>query len=306
VKTGVSIILAVVVCVGLPSELRSQSGSPRLAWGAPDLEGIWLYWTETPLERPEEFGDKAVVTREEAAAYLARQDERLQAERRLSGDWNERFVGRPGLLDGGRTSLIIDPPNGRLPARTEAGQYRADTVGRANTLRSADGPEDRDVRERCIMGPSVPLLPQPFDQRVLILQTPHHVVIKDEEGDLRIIPVTEQAPLPDSIRQWAGSSRGHWEGDTLVVETTNFNGKWSFHGAGPQMRLVERLTRTAADTLDYEFTVHDEESFASPWTGEFPLTRDPGPIYEYACHEGNQSMSVILSGARAQEAGATK
>ncbi len=294
----------------LPSATAAQptddtSAVPRLPGGAPDLQGIWLYWSETRLERPEEFSDNAVVTPEEAAAHLLRRDERSQGNQRLSGDWNRRFVGRPGLLDG-RTSLVIDPPNGKLPARTEAGQHWADTLGRAGALRPADGPEDRDVRERCVMGPSVPLLPRPFDSRVMILQTPRHIVIQDEEGDLRLIPVTETAPLSESIRQWAGSSRGHWEGDTLVVETTHFNGKWSFQGAGPQMRLVERFTRTAGDTLDYEFTVHDEESFDRAWTVKFPLTRDAGPIYEYACHEGNRSVSLILSGARALERGATK
>ena len=118
---------------------------------------------------------------------------------------------------------------------------------------------------------------------------------------MRVIPITERVRLPESIRQWAGSSRGHWDGDTLVVETTNFNEKWSLRGAGPTMRLVERFTRTAEGTLDYEFTVHDPESFASSWTVTFPLTQDPGPVYEYACHEGNHSMPLILSGARAEE-----
>jgi len=134
-----------------------------------------------------------------------------------------------------------------------------------------------------------------------IVQTPDYVAMQDEEGELRLIPVTERAPLPESIAQWAGSSRGHWRGDTLVVETTNFNGKWSFQGAGPNMRLVERFTRTADGTLDYEFTVDDPEAFASAWTGAFLFTQDPGPIYELACHEGNRSMSLTLSGARAQE-----
>lgn len=299
------IALLILAFVGLSPPLQSQSEFPRLSWGAPDLQGVWLYWTETPLERPDEFRQKAIVTTEEAAAYIGRQDERLQAGQRLSGDWNHRVVGRPGLL-GGRTSLLIDPPNGKLPSRTEAGQYRADTLGVPNARSSIDGPEDRDVRERCIMGPSVPLLPQPFDQRVQIVQTQHHVAIKDEEGDLRLIPVTGQARLPDSIRQWTGSSRGRWEGDTLVVETTNFNGKWSFRGSGSQMRLLERFTRKAAAILEYEFTVHDAESFSRSWTVKFPLTGDAGPIYEYACHEGNHSLPLILSGARALERRAAK
>ena len=265
-----------------------------MPWGAPDLQGVWLYWTATPLQRPEEFDGKAVVTPEQAAAYVARQHEIVQGA--ISGDWE----ALTGFLNG-RTSLLIDPPSGRLPARTEAGQDRADTLGRPPHLRSADGPEDRERWERCIMGRSVPFVPGPWDKRMQIVQTPDHVAMQDEEGELRLIPVTAQARLPESIRQWAGSSRGHWQSDTLVVETTNFNGKWSLEGAGPNMRLVERFTRTADGTLDYEYTVHDLESFASAWTVAFPFTQDRGPIYEMACHEGNRSMPLILNGARAQE-----
>ena len=280
----------------LPAHVVGQSDDevPRLPWGAPDLQGIWLYGTSTPLERPEEFGDETVVTAEEAADFVARQ----QDEGVTSGDWDPYA----GLLNG-RTSLLIDPPNGRLPSRTAAGQRQWDTLSLFNLDRvpKADGPEDLDPWERCIMGRSIPFFPRPWEQRMQIVQTPDHVAMQDEEGELRLIPVTEQARLPVSIRKWAGSSRGHWRGDTLVVETTNFNGKWSFFGAGPNMRLVERFTRTAAGTLDYEFTVHDPEAFASAWTGAFPFTQDPGPIYEMACHEGNRSMSLTLSGARAQE-----
>ena len=287
-------VLAILLV--LPTDLVGQADDqvPRLPWGASDLQGVWLYWTATPLERPLELGEKAVVTPEEAAAFVAQQHELVQGE--ISGDWNPLV----GFLNG-RTSLLIDPPGGRLPARTEAGQHRADTLGLLPEFRSADRPEDRDRWERCIMGHSVPFSPTPWDQRIQILQTQDHVAIQDEEGELRLIPVTEPARLPESIGQWAGSSRGHWEGDTLVVETTNFNGKWSFHGAGPRMQLVERFTRTAGGTLDYEFTVHDPESFASVWTGRFPFTHDPGPIYEMACHEGNRSMPLILNGARTLE-----
>ena len=283
-----------VALVTLSTDLLAQSGSPRFPWGAPDLQGIWLYWTSTPLERPEEFGDKAVVSAEEAAAYVARRHEEVGG--RLSGDWNPLT----GLLNG-RTSLLIDPPTGKLPARTEAGQFRKDTLDPPMDRRAANRPEDRERWERCIMGRSVPFLAQPWDQRLQILQTPNHVAIKDEEGELRLIPVTDQPRLPEAIRQWAGSSRGHWEGGTLVVETTNFNDKWSLEGAGAQMRLVERFTRTAARTLDYEYTVHDAESFVGPWTVKFPMILDPGPIYETACHEGNYSLVLILSGGRAVE-----
>ena len=269
------------------------SAVPRLPGGAPDLQGVWLYWTATPLQRPEEFADKVVVTAEEAADFVARR----QDEGVTSGDWDPYT----GLLNG-RTSLLTDPPNGRLPARTEAAQHRADTIGRPpDTQRSADGPEDRGGWERCLMGRSVPLRPRPWAQRMQIVQNADDVVIQDEEGELRLIPLTQQPRLPEPIRQWAGSPRGHWDGDTLVVETTNFNEKWSLAGAGPNMRLVERFTRTASGTLDYEFTVHDLESFASSWTAKFPFTQDPGPIYEMACHEGNRSMVLMLNGAREQE-----
>ena len=300
------IVLFVVAFLGLPIGLQAQSVTPCLLWGVPDLQGIWLYWTATPLERPEEFGDKALVTPQEAAAYIAQLQSRSEESLKesLNGDWNPTTVS---FLNG-RTSLLIDPPNGRLPARTDAAQYRADTLGQSydTRLRSANGPEDRESWERCILGRSVPFLPASFDQHLRILQTRDYVFIQHEEGERRLIPLNGQARLPESIRQWAGSSRGHWENGTLVVETANFNGKWSFHGTGSQMRLTERFTRIASGMLDYVFTIHDDESFASTWTVKFPLTRDPGPIYEYACHEGNYSLPLILSGARAVERGTTK
>ncbi len=151
------------------------------------------------------------------------------------------------------------------------------------------------------MGPSAPFQPQPWDQLMQIVQTASDLVIVDEQGDLRLIQLTEQPRLPASIGQWAGSSQGHWEGDTLVVETTNFNGKWSLRGGGPNLYLVERFTVTDTGILEYEYTVRDPESFVRPWTVAFPFTRDPGPVYEYGCHEGNYSMSLILNGARVQE-----
>ena len=193
------IVVSVAVLV-LPAPLVGQSDDtvPHLPWGAPNLQGVWLYWTATPLERPEEFDDKAVVTAEEAADFVARQ----QDEGVTSGDWDPYT----GLLNG-RTSLLTDPPNGRLPARTEAGQHRADTIGRRAELRSADGPEDRGPWERCLMGLSIPFRPRPWAQRMQIVQTADDVVIQDEEGELRLIPLTQQPRLPEPIRQWAGSPR---------------------------------------------------------------------------------------------------
>ena len=147
---------------------------------------------------------------------------------------------------------------------------------------------------------SVPFVAPSWDERLQVLQTPDYVALHDEFGELRLIPLNGSESRPP-LRQWTGFSRGRWEGDTLVIETAGFNDKWSFYGSGPGMRLVERLTRTGEQRLDYEFTVHDPESFASPWTATFPFTSDPGPLYEVACHEGNYSLPLILSGARARD-----
>ena len=280
--------------VGVSVGAAAQESLPRTPWGDPDLQGIWFYQTQTPLERPEAFADRAVLSPDEAAAYVAEQHAATESNQ-TRGDW---LI--PTGLTGRRTSRIVDPPNGRLPARTPAAQHRANTDGHLWVERAADGPEDRERWERCILGRSVPFRGLPFEQRMQILQTPDYVALQDEFGELRLVPLAAGAPLPGSIRQWGGRSRGRWEGDTLVVETTNVNGKWSLEGTGPNMRLVERFSRHAG-TLDYEYTVDDAQSFASPWTVTFPFAVDPGPIYEVACHEGNRSMPLILSGARAQE-----
>ena len=248
----------------------------------PDLQGIWLRQSSTPLEREAAVADKAVLTPAEAAAYLAQRHAAIN--RYLALDLNADWPSLAGLTDP-RTSLLVSPANGRLPARTPAGQRRAETLGRSLRARGAEGPEDREYFERCVMGRSVPFIAPSWDERLQIFQTPDHVALHDETGELRLVPLTRRAPLPRSVRQWAGDSRGRWEGDTLVMETSHFNGKWTFHGAGPNMRLVERFTRVSADPLDYEFTVHDSESFVGPWTVAFPFTLDPGPIYEAACHE---------------------
>ena len=282
------------------AQVEQADAVPRLPWGVPDLQGIWLRQSSTPLERDAAVADKAVLTPAEAAAYLT--ERHAAINRYLALDLNADWPSLGGLTDR-RTSLIVSPPNGRLPARTPAGRRRSETLGRSLLARGADGPEDREYFERCILGRSVPFVAPSWDERLQIVQTPDHVALADETGELRLVPVAPLPPLPESIRQWAGSPRGRWEGDTLVVETRYFNGEWTFHGAGPNMRLVERFTRTSARRLEYEFTVHDPESFAAPWTAAFPFTLDPGPIYEAACHEGNYSMPLMLGVARAQERG---
>ena len=288
------------ICLLLPAASVAQTVDlPRTPWGVPDLSGYWEYRTTTPLQRPEALAGKAVLTPEELAAYLPERLAAIGRERdlQLNADWWE-----PGGLTDGRTSLIIDPPDGRLPTRTEAARERARTLGIALRRRSADGPEDRERYERCIMGRTVPLMAVAPNRIAQIFQTPDHIVILHEQNwDVRVIRLGDGPRLAEPIRQWQGHSRGHWEGDTLVVETANFNGQWTLSGAGPNMQLVERFTVRDTGTLDFEVTVDDTESFAGPWTVTFPITRAIGPLFENACHEGNYSMPLILNGARAQE-----
>ncbi len=297
---GVALIGLLMLPPAAVGQVEQADAMPRLPWKVPDIQGIWLRQSSTPLERDAAAADKPVLTPVEASAYLA--ERHAAINQYLALDLNADWPSRGGLTDR-RTSLIVSPLDGRLPARTPAGRRRAETLGRGLRARGADGPEDREYFERCILGRSVPFVAPSWDERLQIFQTPDHVALDDETGELRLVPVTPLPQLPEPIRQWAGSPRGRWEGDTLVIETRHFNGQWTFHGAGPTMRLVERFTRTSARRLEYEFTVHDPESFAAPWTVAFPFTLDPGPLYEAACHEGNYSMPLMLGAARAQERG---
>ncbi len=299
--------LALVGTLLVPLAAAGQSdpdaaAMPRTPWGAPDFSGYWEYGTTTPLQRPPELAGKLVLTPEEAREYLVGRYASIGHERalQLNADW---WV--PGDLTNGRTALIVDPPDGRIPQRTAAGAARLEALAPPLRSRTADGPEDRERYERCIMGRSIPMEARPAPRLAQVFQTPDQVVFLNEQNyERRFIPLTGVPPIPSSIRQWRGEARGRWDGDALVVETTNFNGKWTIHGAGPDVRLVERLAFSDPDTLEYEFTVHDPASFAAPWTVQFPITRATGPLYEFACHEGNHSMPLILRGARAQEAAA--
>ena len=292
-------LAALALLLALPAAMVAQSDDtsavPRLPWGDPNLQGVFLYQTLTPLERPKRFEETDVLTPDEAAEYAKEQHTALE-NAQLRGDW-----GALSFLTDHRTAQIIDPPDGRLPARRPAAQLRAKTIGSSPSARLANGPEDRERLERCIMGRSVPLLGRTFEQRVQIYQTADHVVLHDELGEVRIVPLDGRERLPDSIRQWGGQSLGHWDGDALVIETTHLNEKWSLFGSGRNMRLTERISWRTREALDYAYTVDDPESFATAWTAMFPLMRDPGPVYEFACHEGNESMPLILRGARLEE-----
>jgi hypothetical protein len=276
----------------------------------PDLEGVWNYATLTPLERPNELSGKQVLTDREAAAFERQTLDRRNEDRRDGGA--EADVGRAynqfwwdygtKVIGTKRTSLIVDPADGKIPALTEEAHKRVEA--RAAVLRRpAAGPEDRNLWERCILGTAgPPIVPGPYNNNFQLFQTRDYVVILNEMiHDARIISLGGRPHLPPNIRQWMGDSRGRWEGDTLVVDTTNFTGKSSFRGSDEKLHLVERFTRVDAGALLYEFTVDNPSAFTRPWSAALPMTGTDELIYEYACHETNYGMFNILSAARAEE-----
>ncbi len=285
---------------------------PRTPGGQPDLEGVWTNSTLTPLERPVQFAGKPVLSEQEAAAYVKQLLEQVNSDRRDGGtqvdvnrSYNEFWRDRGNnLVADRRTSLIVDPPDGRVPALTPEAQKRVDQARAWMQDHATDGPEGRSLAERCISwttaGP--PMLPGPYNNDLQILQAPGYVVILNEMiHDARMIPLDGRPHIAPGIRELMGDSRGHWEGDTLVVDTTNFNGEVSFRGSDANLHLTERFTRVSPDVIQYEFTIDDPTAFTKPWTARIPLNKTHGPVYEYACHEGNYAMVDILAGARAAE-----
>ena len=315
------VILAAVFALLAPGLAGAQSGSalPRTEWGHPDLQGVWTNTTTTPLQRPAKFAGQSVLTEEEVAEL-----ERETVER------NERLLLRPAQettaggnvgaynsfwLDRGmpseQTSLIVDPPDGRLPAATERVRER-DAAMTASRNSAPDSWENMNLYDRCITrGLPGAMIPGFYNHNYQILQTPDHVAIVVEMiHDARIIPLGDRSHLSSEIGQWMGDSRGYWDGDTLVVETTNFSSKADERAmsanvytmsAGKNLRLVERFTRVDADTIDYRFTFTDPTTYTTPWTASIPMRRLGGPLFEYACHEGNYGLQNILRGARAAE-----
>jgi hypothetical protein len=340
--------LAAVITVALLGRVAGQQGpataspnatpaggvwqAPRTPWGAPDVQGIWSSNTITPLERPAKYAGREFLTDEEVAAEVAAREQAAEQRRRaprgtvvdLDAPPEEaaRVVGAyqtewspagRSYVRTKRTSLIVDPPDGRIPPLTPEGQKRADTgrwrtayehVRFMDTLR-ADGPEDRNDPERCraLQLPCINFL----CQLTRIVQTSDSVSIYYEGhdgGSYRTILLDNRPHIPQQIRQWLGDSRGRWEGDTLVVETTNFSNQTNFFGATENLRLVERYKRMEPDMIVYRVTVEDPTTFTKAWTIEMPLIKADdrrNQIFEAACHEGNQGMSGILAGARAIE-----
>jgi hypothetical protein len=284
----------------------------RTADGQPDLQGVWNFSTPTSLERPNSLGDKAAYSDAELAkllkevAPLAEGGAADRDTRPAKGSvadvtlaynefWSER--GRPLQ----RTSLITDPADGKLPALTA--EAKARVAARVNTRdRPAQGPEDRGLWERCLSRGEMPRIPGTYNNNVQIFQGPGYVVLHYEMiHENRIIPLDGRPHVGPEIRQWLGDSRGRWEGNTLVVDTTNFSDKTSFRESGAGLHLIERFTRNEANSIDYRFTVDDPTTFTKSWSAALPWNRVPGMVYEYACHEGNLGLQGILAGARADE-----
>ena len=311
--------LSVFVCllwglfVSVPVVAQSLS-APQTAWGDPDLQGLWNHGTITPLERPADYGDRALLTDEEVAALNLASETRATSERRSSLTREEdvalaynQFWWDRGISVG-RTSLITDPDSGRLPPRTsvaeaylatdEAQRLQAAKRGRV----PAHGPEDMDLGDRCLVYRPVPITSSGYNNHVHVLQSPGYVVIFQEQiHDVRIIPVTDQPVLPDQMRQWLGVSRGRWEGDTLVVETNNFYKQADYLGSNVNRHVTERFTRVADDVIEYAFTVEDPTVWSTSWSGMVPWRPAEGPLFEYACHEGNYGMTNLLTSSRAVE-----
>jgi hypothetical protein len=281
---------------------------PHTADGQPDLTGNWTNATYTPLERPANLGTKEFYSPEEAAAV--EKDRVAQLNGQAADDihyddaiWqNENYKKGLSTL---RTSLIIDPPDGRTPALTEEARRRPLPPQAGSPDRRTDSWEYRTLAERCITwgndGP--PIMPVGYNANLDILQGPGYVVVRTEMiHTARLIPIDGTRPhVGQNIRQWNGDSRGHWEGNTLVVETTNFSDKVRFRNSTSSIKVTERFTRVSEDTITYTFTVDDPSTWTKAWTAEVPMTKTQGPIFEYGCHEGNYGLANILRAARVEE-----
>ena len=331
--TIVAVMAGAMVAASIQAQSSQQEpwSAPRTPDGQPDLQGVWANNTATPLERPEALGDQAVLSDEELARLKARYAELFASGASDAAFADSVFVAALGEQDAfssrdattgnynqfwlvdrefdHRTSLVVDPPHGRLPPFTPAAQRHVEARVAHLAGNPASSWTDRRLQERCITF-GMPNLFAGYNTYYQIIQTRGHVVFLHEMiHDARIIPLDGPPHVSGAIRQWHGDARGHWEGDTLVVETTNFSEKSDSpaalyqrtRGSAERLRLVERFTRLGPDTLRHEFTVDDPGTYASAWTAMIPLARKDESLFEYACHEGNLGMEGILAGHRAQE-----
>ncbi len=306
--------IALCVMVGAVAPVAAQTKAaawqpPRTPDGRPDLQGTWDNTTATQLQRPAEFANKAHFTEDEAREYERTWLERLLKSipegDRTGADLNEVYLDPKRVVADRRTSLVVDPPNGRIPPLVKAAQERA----AARPPENYDDPEARPITERCLIGNdggglalSPPIVPNPFALNYYkIVQTSTHVMLFAENiHDVRIIRIGGKH-LPSGLQSWLGDSIGTWEGDTLVVDTTNINEKVRWRGSSTRMHVVERFTRTSPTTITYRATIEDPDTWSAPWTIEVPFVATNQRLFEYACHEGNYSLEGILRGARAEE-----
>ena len=316
---AISLALAAFV-LWSPNPAVAQTDVPRTVWGQTDLQGVWDFRTITPMERPDDLSGQEFLTSEEAseleqtrAAQNAARDGEVPAD--IVGNYNTFWFDRGESVIGTmRTSLVTDPLDGRIPSLTTAAEQKRAVEAEA---REHTGPHEpapggwvddlgpNGLQVRCITGfnSGPPMTPGGYNNNVQIFQTSDTVVLFNEMNhNVRVVPLDGRPHT--ELRQWTGDSRGHWEGETLVVETINFMRETSFMrgGASADLRLTERFTRVSRDVLLYQVTVDDPATWTQPWTYEVPMTSNPDPVYEYACHEGNYAMEVILAGARAKEA----
>ena len=323
-------LVSIVAALPLAAGDADSWIAPRTPDGKPDLQGVWANNNATPLERPEQLADKSTLSDEELAEFKERAAKIFNDEAddaafgdsvfraalsdaksftstdAKTGNYNQFWVVEREFSDK-RTSLVIDPPNGRIPALTPSAQQRADVRRVYRREHPADSWLDRSTSDRCLLGFNAgpPLNPGGYNQNLQIFQTPDYVVLLTEMvHTVRVVPLDGRSPLGDEIRQWSGDARGYWEGDTLVVETSNLKVERRWRNSTANMKLIERFTRVDADTLEYRYTVTDPETWTSPWTVSIPLQRTDVPMYEYACHEGNHSMYGILAGQRVEDAAA--
>ena len=325
---GVLAVLVMVVLAPLPA--AGQSGASDAGWtaprtpdGQPDLQGIWTNNSATPMQRPEMLGDKATLTAEELAQLQQTITEFRDAEQAgdllgdrlfqqalgnstyqdfdvITGNYNAFWLVERELDN--RTSLIVDPPNGRFPPMTPAAQARAAERRAYAAAHPSDGPEDRTLGDRCLHF-GAPRMGAGYNSYFQILQTPDHVAILQEMGhEARLIPLDGRPHVNAGIRQWNGNARARWEGESLVIETGNFSPQARYQQASENLRMVERITRIAPDTIRHEITLDDPTTWTRPWTVMILLKQTQDPLFEYACHEGNYAMPGILAGARAEEA----
>lgn len=288
----------------------------RTPWGDPDLQGLWSNATLTPLQRPDDLGDKAFFSEDEARAYVEQRLAATNADASIGasgdvGSYNNAWFDRGNsIVPTLRTSLIVEPENGKMPPFTPEAQAQFERNLEYGALHPADTPADRFLTERCLVfgGGAAPMFPEPYNNNYYIVQTPDYVTIMAElNHEVRIVPLDGRPHFPDGVRQWTGDSRGHWDGDTLVVETKNQRPNRHFYGVqmlnsvmSDEFSVVERFTRTGPDQIQYRATVNDPV-FTQPWTVEIFMHPQPGPLVEFACHEGNYGMRGILTAAREDE-----